>query len=144
MMKTVSTTTLFSAVALSCFCGPRPLVAQRCQDEEAMVADYRKGLTELVETTRKESQADFEKGFHQKTSLTKLGLSLSMVNELVACLEKASADSAATKDQVEAYKAKLASYTKLKDKLEENRKVLKAADDAKTAKAVVEKLRFSD
>ena len=68
-----------------------------------MVVDYKKGLTELVETTRKETQANFEKAFHQKTGVTKLGLCLMMVDELVSCLDKASEDATATKDQAEAY-----------------------------------------
>lgn len=108
-----------------------------------MVADYKKDLTQTVETSRKESLAQFEKGFHQKSCLTKLTLSLSMLNELMSCLEKAAADSTATKEQAEANKARLAAYTKLKDKVEDYRKKLKATDDPKEAKALIDKFDFS-
>ena len=143
-MKRVMTSALLVGAVSSCFFVPRPLAAQQCQDEEAMVADYKKDLGKLVETTRKESQADFEKAFHQKTCLTKLTLFVSMVNELMACLEKASGDSTAAKDQVEAYKTKSAANSKLKDKLEENRKSLKGTGDSKAAKAFIQKLDYTD
>lgn len=143
-MNRVIVIALLTGAALSCFLVPRPLFAQQCQDVEAMVQDYRKGLTELVETTRKETQSDFDKAFHQKTGVTKLGLCSMMVDELVSCLEKASEDSTATKDQVEAYKTKRTTYSKFKEKLEEDRKSIKAAEDSKTAKALMGKLVYPE
>ena len=143
-MKSAITIALIAGAASSCFFVPQPVFAQQCKDEEALVVDYKKGLTELVDTTRKETQANFEKAFHQKTGLTKLGLCSMMVDELVSCLDKASADSTATKDQVEAIKAKREAYSKLKEKLEENRKSLKAKEDSKAAKALMEKLEYSN
>ena len=142
MKTTISTLFFLGAVSL-CLGSLDRTVAQQCGDQEAMVTDYKKDLGGLVETTRKESLADFEKGFHQKAFLTKLTFSLSMLNELVSCLEKAVADSTATKEQADATKAKLDTYTKLKDKVEGFRKKLKATDDPKEAKALIEKFDFS-
>ncbi len=109
-----------------------------------MVVEYKKGLIELTDTTRKESLADFEKAYHQKAGVTKLGLTASMVDGLVECLDKASQDPAAAKDQADALKAKRESYSKLKEKLAADRKSLKAAGDPKAAKAVLEKLEYSN
>jgi outer membrane lipoprotein-sorting protein len=142
-MKTAISTFFFLGVVSLCLVSLDRTIAQQCDDDESMVTDYKKDLTQLVENTRKESLADFEKGFHQKTCLTKLTLSLSMLNELVSCLEKAVADSTATKEQADANKTKLDAYTKLKDKVEGYRKKLKATDDPKEAKALIEKFNFS-
>jgi len=109
-----------------------------------MVVEYKKGLIELTDTTRKESLADFEKAYHQKAGVTKLGLTASMVDGLLECLDKASQDPAAAKDQADALKAKRESYSKLKEKLAADRKSLKAAEDPKAAKAVLEKLEYSN
>ncbi len=141
-MKIVISAAILLGAISSCVLNLPLLIAQQCQDEEAMVADYKKDLTQFVETARKESQPEFEKTFHQKVCLTKLTLCLSMLNEMVGCLEKAGADSTATKEQAEAYKAKRDAYTKFKDKVEEYRKTLKAAEDSKTAKALIEKFDF--
>jgi len=142
MKKVISIVVLTGAV-WSCVLGEQRLLAQGCQDEEAMVVDYKTGLIELVETIRKEGLANFEKAYHQKTMLTKLSLSAGMVDGLVECLEKASEDTAATKEQVDAYKAKRELYAKLRDKLQANQKSLKAADDSRAAKALIEKLDYS-
>jgi chromosome segregation ATPase len=143
-MKKVISIFALTAAVWSCGFGPPQLFAQGCQDEEAMVVDYKNGIVDLLATTRKESLADFEKGYHQKSMLTKLRLSADMVDGLVECLQKASGDTAATKEQVDAYKAKLESYTKLKEQLEANQKSLKAAvDDPKAAKALIEKFDYS-
>lgn len=142
-MKTAISTVLFVGVVWLCLVSIHQTVAQQCADEEAMVADYKKDLVGLVETTRKESQADFDKGFHQKACINKLTFNLSMLTELVSCLEKAVADSTATKEQADANKAKLETFTKLKDKVEDYRKKLKAKDDPKEAKALIEKFDFS-
>lgn len=127
----------------ACLLGPPALLAQQCQDEEGITKDYLKDLNDRVETTRKESLEDFEKGYHQKVSLTKLGITLSMVKELVGCLEKAGQDPAAPKDQAEAYKTKLEAYSKMESKLESDQKALKAAEDPKAAKALIEKFDYS-
>jgi hypothetical protein len=143
MKKVISILALTGAV-WSCCLGQQKFFAQGCRDEEAMVVDYTNGIVDLLATTRKESLADFEKGYHQKTMLTKLRLSAGMIDGLVECLQKASADTAATKEQVDAYKAKVERYTKLKGKLEADQKSLKAAaDDPKAAKALIEKFDYA-
>lgn len=144
VMKRAITMVIILGAMGSCFFSPVRLVAQQCQDEEAMVVDYTKSLTDLVATTRKEGLPEFEKSFHQKACVTKLTLCLGMMDELTGCLEKAGVDSTATKDQMEAYKAKSAAYTKLKDKMEGDRKELKTLEDSKAAKALMEKFDFSN
>jgi hypothetical protein len=144
VMKHAITMVIILGAMGSCFFTRVRLIAQQCQDEEAMVVDYTKSLTEMVETVRKEGLPEFEKSYHQKACLTKLTLCLGMLDELVGCLEKASVDSTATKDQMEAYKAKRDAYTKLKDKVEGDRKALKASEDSKAAKTLIEKFDFSN
>jgi len=143
MKKYVITWVVLLGAIGSCFLSRVRIIAQQCQDEEAMVVEYSKSLTELVETTRKEGLPAFEKGYHQKACLTILTLCIGMLDELVGCLEKASVDSTAPKDQVEAYKAKRDAYSRLKDKMEGDQKALKASDDSKTAKSLIGKFDFS-
>ena len=142
-MKQIISVLLLTGGAWLGLFDPQSLRGQACQDEEAMVVEYKKGIAELVETTRKESLANFEKTYRQKAGVTKLGLTASMVDGLLDCLDKASQDTSTSKDQVEAYKAKRESYGKLKDKLKADQKSLKAAEDSKAAKALVEKLDYS-
>ena len=108
-----------------------------------MARDYLKDLNDMVETARKENLGQFENSYHQKATLTKLSLSLGMVKEVLECLDKAVQDSTAPKDQVEAYKAKHETYSKLVDKMEADQKALKAAQDSKTAKGLIEKFDYS-
>jgi hypothetical protein len=117
--------------------------APACGDDEAMVESYRQDLSGLTDTVRKESLADFEKGYHQRTCLTKLTLSLGLVDELESCLDKAAQDPATSKEQAAAYKAKHDAYAKLKDKFDAEHKELKAAEAPKAAKALIEKFDFS-
>ncbi len=118
---------------------PHRLAAQACKDEEAMTDDYKKSMSDLVETVKKESLTDFEKAYHQKSSLTKLSLYSTMVDGLVGCLDKAAQDTTATKEQVDAYKAKREAYGKLKDKIQQDRNALKATEASKEAKALIAK-----
>lgn len=117
----------------------RPLFAQACQDEEAMVADYTKTITGLVAAVQKEGLADFERLYHRKSCLAKLTSCASFLDGLVACLEKAPQDPTATKEQNQAYKAKHESYSKLKEKVAQYRDSLKATEVGKEAKALIEK-----
>ena len=94
--------TLFAVIYLL----PQQARAQACEENESMVEAYRNNLSELVDTTRKESLEEFEKAFHQKSCLTKLSLSIGLVDELVNCLDKAGQDSTASKEQSETYKTK--------------------------------------
>ncbi len=130
--------------ALVCL-GQRPALAQAspaCQDDEEMTKSTVKDIGDLVGAVKKESLGDFEKFYHQKTFASKSGLGLSVVGGLVDCLDKAAQDSTATKEQVEAEKAKRASYAKLKERIEQTRTAVKSADP-KDAKAQIEKLALS-
>jgi hypothetical protein len=124
-------------------CGPAQLSAQVCKDEEGMVADYRKTVTDLVDTVKKESLLDFEKAFHQKNVTTKLTLFGSTVNGLISCLQKTAKDPATLKEDAEAANGKIAAYNKLKDKIMQDRDALKAAQSGKEAKALIEKLAYT-
>jgi len=124
---------------LGFFHGPRQLFAQACKDEEGMVADRKKAMSDLVVTVQKESLPDFQKAFHQKGTLTKLTLYSTMVDGLLSCLDKAAQDTTALKEQVDAYKAKREAYAKLKDKIQNERNALKSAGAPKDAKALIEK-----
>ena len=101
-----------------------------------------KDISDLVGAVKKESLGDFEKLYHQKTFASKSGLGLTLVGGLVDCLDKAAQDSTASKEQVEAEKAKRASYAKLKERIEQTRTAVKSADP-KDAKAQIEKLNLS-
>ncbi len=120
------------------------LFAQACKDEETMATADKKSLIEVIETVKKESLVDFQRGYHQKSCLNKLTFSSIAVNGLLGCLDKAVQDTTADKEDIDSYKAKRETYAKLKDKIEEDRKALKAAADAKDAKAVIEKFNYSN
>jgi hypothetical protein len=123
--------------------GPAQLSAQVCKDEEGMVAEYRKTVTDLVETVRKESLLDFEKAYHQKNVMTKLMLFGNTVNGLISCLQKTANDPTALKEDADAAKGKIDVYNKLKDKIKQDRDALKAAQTDKEAKALIEKLVYT-
>jgi len=116
------------------------LRAQACQDEEAMVADYKKTISDLAASVKKESLEEFERAYHRKSCLTKLTLSLGIVGGAADCFNKAAEDPATPKDQAAADKAKSDIYTKLKDKLGRYRDALKSTEAGKDAKALIEKI----
>ena len=116
------------------------LRAQACQDDETMVADYKKSISDLAASVKKESLEDFEKAYHRKSCLTKLTLSLGIVGGAADCFNKAAENPATPKDQAAADKAKSDSYSKLKDKLSHYRDALKSAEAGKDAKALIEKI----
>jgi len=117
----------------------RSLQAQTCSEDEAMVQSYVQSIGDLVGTVKKESLSDFEKDYHQRSCLSRLTLSLGIVDSLVDCLSKAAKDPAATQEQIAAAKGKLEKYSKLKSALEQARDTLKAAKDTKGAKSAIEK-----
>jgi SUMO ligase MMS21 Smc5/6 complex component len=123
---------------------PQDLRAQACKDEEGMVTEWKKTLGDLVATVKKESLTDFEKAFHQKSSLNKLTFYGSSVEGVLACLDKASQDPATPKEEADAYKAKRANYAKLKEKLQQDRNALKAAEAPKEAKELIAKFDLAD
>lgn len=116
---------------------------QTCNDDEGMVQSYVQGIADLVGTVKKESLPDFEKDYHQQSCLTRLTLSLGIIDGLMDCLNKAAKDPAATQEQAAAVKGKLEKYAKLKSTLEQARDSLKAAKDTKTAKSIIEKFLIS-
>jgi hypothetical protein len=115
------------------------LHGQTCNDDEGMVKSYVQGIIDLVGTVKKESLADFTKDYHQQSCITRLTLSLGIIDSLIDCLNKAAKDPAATPDQTAAVKGKIEKYAKLKAELEQDRDTLKAAKDTKTAKSIIEK-----
>jgi uncharacterized protein YpuA (DUF1002 family) len=123
--------------------GSAQLSAQVCKDDEGMVADYKKVVTDLVETVKKESFLDFEKAFHQKNVTTKLMLFGNTVNGLISCLQKVASDPTTLKEDADAAKAKIDTYTKLKDKIKQDRDALKAVPTEKEAKALIEKFAYT-
>ena len=114
------------------------LHGQTCNDDEGMVKSYVQGITDLVGTVKKESLSDFTKDYHQQSCITRLTLSLGIIDSLIDCLNKAAKDPAATPDQIAAVKGKIEKYVKLKSDLEQDRDTLKAAKDTKTAKSIIE------
>jgi hypothetical protein len=122
---------------------PAQLFAQVCKDEEGMVAEYRKTVTDLVETVKKESLLDFEKAFHQKNVTTKLTLFGNTVNGMITCLQKTANDPNTLKEDADAAKGKIDAYNKLKDKIMQDRDALKAAQSEKEAKALIEKFAYT-
>jgi len=119
------------------------LRAQTCNDDEGMVKSYVQSLTDLVGAVKKESLSDFQRDYHEQSCLTRLSLSLGIVNSLIDCLSKAVKDPAATQEQLAAIKSKLQSYVKLKSLLEQDRDALKASKDTKTSKSIIEKFVLS-
>ena len=131
--------------SLAALTGRRALFGQSCDDDETMVKEYQKSLTELIDTVKKESLSDFEKAYHQKVCMNKLTFCLTTIDGLVECLDKTAQDAATPKDQAAAAKAKGESYAKLKSKIQDAKAALKAAgDNSKDAKAVIEKFDFSN
>jgi hypothetical protein len=133
-----------TAVLVSTLATTRPVFAQACKDEQAMVDEFRQGLLANVETVKKESLDNFEKAFHQKTCITKLTLSINAMDEALSCLDKASQDASATKEQAAAYKAQKESDAKLKERLTQYKSQLKASEAPKDAKALIEKFDLAD
>jgi hypothetical protein len=123
--------------------GPSQLFAQVCKDEEGMVADYKKTVTDLVETVKKESLLDFQKAFHQRNVMSKMTFFGSVVDGMISCLQKRANDPALPKADADAAKGKIDAYNKLKDKIKEDRDALKAAQSEKEAKALIEKFTFT-
>ena len=101
---TVFALVLGSAFVLSL--GSLQLSAQVCSDDEGMVTYYKKNVTDLVETVKKESLQDFGKAFHQKTMITHLSLFGGTVDRLLDCLQKLASDPAALKEDADAAKGR--------------------------------------
>ncbi len=120
-----------------------PFFGQTCDDDEGMVKSYLLSINNLISTVKKENLSDFEKEYHEQSCLTRLTLSLGVINSLIDCLNKSAKNTTATKEQVAAIKSKLQTYVKLKSALEHDRDALKAAKDTKTAKSIIENFAIS-
>ena len=123
---------------------PQPLFAQACKDEQAMIDELKQGLVSTVDAVKKESLDNFEKAFHQKSCLSKLTVAINAMDEVMSCLDKASQDASATKEQAAAYKAQRDSDAKLKEKLTQYKSQLKAIEAPKEAKALIEKFDLAN
>jgi hypothetical protein len=119
------------------------LRAQGCDPDEAMVNDYQKSISDLVAEVKAEKLDDFQQKYHQRSCLTKLALFAGAADGLIQCLQQAVKDPATPKEQADADKAKLDTFTKLKAEVQSDHDDLKKIDDAKRAKAYVEKLAIS-
>ena len=108
-----------------------------------MVKSYVQSITDLVSAVKKESLADFERDYHEQSCLTRISLSLGIIDSLIDCLNKSAKDPTATKEQIAAINGKLQIYVKLKSALEQDRDALKSAKNAKTAKSLIEKFVFA-
>lgn len=135
--------TIVIALVLTAIMGVEPrLAAQTCEDEDGMAQGAVQSAAELVETVKKESEASFEAKFHQKTCLSKLTFAIASLDEAVQCRSQTGDGAAATPEQTAASQAKKESDTKLRARLDGYRKALKAADDPKTAKTLIEKFNL--
>jgi len=139
-MKQVWGITLLVGAGVALLLAPQPVFAQACKDEVSMVEGSRQALVELTETVKKESHADFETLNHQKSAVNRLGGHEGMLGELASCLDKASQDSTATKEDAAAAKTQHDAAVKLQEKVKQQRDAIKDAKEPKTAKALVEKL----
>ncbi|MGO8791179.1 MAG: hypothetical protein ACLQVL_27870 [Terriglobia bacterium] len=119
---------------------PHSVAAQACKDETSMVDESKKALADAVSTVKQESLSDFEKAYHQKSVVNKLGFFGVTVDSLLTCLEKDAQDQSASKEVVDAAKAQHEIYVKLKDKIQHDHNTLKALAAPKQAKEYVEKL----
>lgn len=117
---------------------------QACADEESMVADYQKGLTDLVGTVQKEKLDDFARAYHRRSCLSKLNLCESILDTATACFDDAIKDSSTPKASLEACRAKRDGYAKLRTKLIQYRDSLKAKEEDKEAKALIETFNMAN
>jgi hypothetical protein len=150
MRRTVVVVITLGVCLLACVCLPAfqgqsqsQSQAPACVAEESVVVAIKADLADTVSTIKKESLDNFEKQFHQQACMSKLSICLSSVDELVGCLDKATHDAGAGKQQIATCKAKEDTYTKLKSALQQDIAQLKAAKDPKTAKSDIEQFDFT-
>jgi hypothetical protein len=129
---------LFLATAVCGFAEDKKPTPQACADEESMVTDYEKGLSELIGTVHKEKLDEFERAYHRRSCLSKLNLCDGILDMVTACYDEALKDSSTPKANVDTYRAKRDAYAKLKEKLMHYRDSLKAKGEDKDAKNLIE------
>ena len=139
-MRIVRGIALLMGLGFALLAWPHFAVAQACKDEESMRDQSKKALVELVATVKHESLLDFQNAYHQKNAVNKLTFFGIAVDSLLTCLEKVEQDPSATKEVVEASKAKHETYAKLKEEIQRDRDALKGLTAPKEAKEYVEKL----
>ena len=122
---------------------PRGFLAQACEDEDAMVESTSKELVDFVGVVQKEDLKKFEEAYHQRSCLTKLSFCLTLVDEAEECLEKAEQDPAVPEADKQTRKAEHERFAKFRKTVEEDQKVLKAAEKPADAKALIEKFDFA-
>ena len=142
-MRRTTGTALVVGAALGLSLGPPRVCAQVCKDEVSMATDFKKDFADRVAAIKKESLSDFEKGFHQKSTLAKLSLFANLVDTATDCLNKAAQDAATPKDDAEAAKTQVAAFAKLKERLQRDREALKAAQEPRDAKDLIAKFDLS-
>ncbi|MBI4165037.1 MAG: hypothetical protein HY508_04815 [Acidobacteria bacterium] len=135
---------LFLAGAVSGLAEDKKSQSQACSDEESMVADYQKSLAELVSTIHKEKLEEFQRAYHHRSCLSKLNLSEGILDVATACFDQAIKDASTPKKDIETYRAKRDAYAKLKEKLIQYRDSLKAKEEAKDAKILIEKFDITN
>lgn len=114
---------------------------QACGDEAGVVTSVEQDLSALVDTVKKESQSDFDSKYHDQTCQSRLSICLETTTAVLDCLDKASKD--APKQQMDGIKALQATYTKLKNTLDQDIQGLKNAKGTKAAKALIAGFDFS-
>lgn len=142
-MKNIMAIILLGAAVAAVLLTPYPLFAQACQGDEAAVEAYQKSLTDLVDKVQKENLQEFQRDYHEQSCLTTLTLCYTAAGEAVSCLEKMEKDPTATRDLINAEKAKRDAYAKLHAKIGQDRNALKAAKKPEDAKALIAKFEFS-
>jgi hypothetical protein len=139
-MKQVWGITLLVGAGVGLLLAPQHVFAQACKDEVSMVEGSRQALVELTATVKKESRSDFETLNHQKSAVNKLSLHESVLGELISCLDTASQDTSASKDDAAAAKAQHDAAVKLQEKVKQQQAAIKDAKEPRAAKALVEKI----
>jgi hypothetical protein len=139
-MKIARRIALLMGLGFGLMAWPHFAAAQTCKDEQSMLEESKKDLTQLVTTVKQESLPDFEKSYHQKSVVNKLTFLGFAVQSLLTCLEKVEQDPAASKEIVEASKAQHENYEKLKEKIQHDLDALKALTTPKDAKVFAGKL----
>lgn len=139
-MRRVWGITLLVGAGVALYLAPQRVLAQACADDVSMLDGSKQALVELTDTVKKEGLPDFVRLNHQKSALNKLTIHISMLGELVSCLDKAAQDAAAPKQQAEAAKTQHDAAAKLLDKVQQERGAIKDAKTPKDAKALIEKI----
>jgi hypothetical protein len=140
-MRKIWEATLLLGAFFSFIAGPRYVSAQAppqaCSDEQSMVEGSKQDLLAFAGTVKEESVTKFETLNHQKGALSKLSLHDSMLGELMDCLDKASQDTTASKDDVAAAKTQHDAAAKLQAKIKQQEHAIKDAKTSQDAKAVI-------